>query len=1050
MFGGIESLIASLFEPFLNPLSRTYWVGLVVSLLITVAYFGALRPSSWTYQRFVAVLKHPSTGLDVQLLIGRQLLRLLIGMPSLVSGWWVATRGVRWLDGAVGVPQAPALSGGQAAILYTIVLFVAWDLSRFVLHWLMHRVPFLWAFHQVHHSAEVITPLTFHRIHPIESWLYDLRGALVTGTVAGSFYWLFRGSVSDLTLLGVPAIGFVCNVLTGNLRHSHVWLRFPPMVERWLISPAQHQLHHSLEPSQYNGNYGTWLAIWDRVLGSLIISDTPPVAYGIPAAERNHGNDLLSAWFGPVRRVFLPGALMVFMLLGSLARAAEADGTEDEGADLEAEEEAVDFSRFGEEIFVTGEDEPLREAGSAHVVDEAALEILELDNIERVLAWVPGISTRGEDGFGLRPNIGIRGANSDRSAKVTLMEDGVLLAPAPYAAPAAYYFPMSTRLTGVEVFKGAASTRYGPQTVGGAINVLTRPIPDQLEGYSDLSLGLRSSYKAHAWSGLRHEKLGVLLEGVHLVSKGFKELDTGGPTGFSRTEMMLKSDLEVHPAHRLKLKLGYARELSHETYLGLTESDWEETPYRRYAASELGLMQWDRTQVVLEWVARPQSSVKVRTVAYHHWLSRAWTKLNGFSDGQDLHELLRADPDSGQGAVYLAILRGDEDSSPTGQSLQIGTNDRQFHSFGLQSMLRWKRYGERLSSAFEAGLRLHADDVRRLHTEDPFAMTGGRLTSTGDPTETLQNSHATARALAAYVHEDLSVDRLHFFPSARLEIVRSWRDDEGDPADEVGLIATPPAEPLTRAAVLPGFGSLFAFDDWTDLFVGVHRGFSPVVPGQPEEVRPEHSWNYEGGIRRSLGDLQAELVGFFNDYQNLTGQCTLSGGCTGDDLDRQFNGGAVHVYGLEVVGGIGVKLAPGLSLPLDAIYTLTQSQFMSEFTSSFPQFGSVDVGDSLPYVARHQAGLGLGVESLRLRVRVGLSYRSELLDIAGDFSEAQTLPSLLLLDAGAKVLLTQQWSLYFTGTNLTNSTAITSWRPFGARPTAPLQVMGGIKWGAQP
>jgi outer membrane receptor for Fe3+-dicitrate len=124
-----------------------------------------------------------------------------------------------------------------------------------------------------------------------------------------------------------------------------------------------------------------------------------------------------------------------------------------------------------------------RVAGSAHRVDEETLERFEYDNVERVLAEVPGVSTRGEDGYGLRPNIGMRGASSDRSAKVTLMEDGVLFAPAPYAAPAAYYFPMSTRLVGVEVFKGPAATRFGPQTVGGAINLLTRRVP--------VGLGLR-------------------------------------------------------------------------------------------------------------------------------------------------------------------------------------------------------------------------------------------------------------------------------------------------------------------------------------------------------------------------------------------------------------------------------------------------------------------------------------------------------------------------------------------------------------------------------
>ena len=291
--------------------------------------------------------------------------------------------------------------------------------------------------------------------------------------------------VSDFTLLGVPALGFVFNMTTGNLRHSHVWLRFPPMIERWLISPAQHQLHHSLDEEHYGSNYGTWLAIWDRMVGSLVVStEVAPLRYGIPSDERNHGDDLLSAWFGPFRAMFSRSSLAAGVGLVALASSARAD-------EPVTSSDKDDWSGFGEEIIVDGDQEKPREAGSAYVVEESDLELFEYDDVERILLQVPGVSTRGEDGFGLRPNIGIRGANSDRSAKVTLMEDGVLLAPAPYAAPAAYYFPMSTRFVGLEVFKGAAATRYGPNTVGGAVNVLTREIPDRLTAYSDVSIGLR-------------------------------------------------------------------------------------------------------------------------------------------------------------------------------------------------------------------------------------------------------------------------------------------------------------------------------------------------------------------------------------------------------------------------------------------------------------------------------------------------------------------------------------------------------------------------------
>ena len=172
-----------------------------------------------------------------------------------------------------------------------------------------------------------------------------------------------------------------------------------------------------------------------------------------------------------------------------------------------------------EEVTVTGIlGEPDRVTGSAHRIGQDLLETFQYDDINRVLNLVPGVYSREEDGVGLRPNIGLRGGSADRSQKVTLMEDGVLISPAPYSAPAAYFFPLTARMVGVEVFKGPSSIQHGPQTIGGAINLISAPIPGNTELLAGVAGGSNAYRQLHVRGGTQHERLGVLGEYVHLTA----------------------------------------------------------------------------------------------------------------------------------------------------------------------------------------------------------------------------------------------------------------------------------------------------------------------------------------------------------------------------------------------------------------------------------------------------------------------------------------------------------------------------------------------------
>ncbi len=163
-----------------------------------------------------------------------------------------------------------------------------------------------------------------------------------------------------------------------------------------------------------------------------------------------------------------------------------------------------------------------------------------LTDLNQILLKVPGLYVREEDGFGLRPNIGIRGATSERSQKITLMEDGILITPAPYAAPAAYYIPTAAKIVGIEVLKGPSAINHGPHTVGGAINFLSRSADLSKPLLVDIELGRFGSHKVLAAASGKIDQTTVLGQVLSYGSKGFKSVDGGGETGFNRQDFDLK------------------------------------------------------------------------------------------------------------------------------------------------------------------------------------------------------------------------------------------------------------------------------------------------------------------------------------------------------------------------------------------------------------------------------------------------------------------------------------------------------------------------------
>jgi Fe(3+) dicitrate transport protein len=680
-----------------------------------------------------------------------------------------------------------------------------------------------------------------------------------------------------------------------------------------------------------------------------------------------------------------------------------------------------------------------RVAGSAQVIGKEELERRELNDIHRVLESVPGVYVREEDGFGLRPNIGLRGVNSDRSSKVTLMEDGVLFAPAPYSAPAAYYMPLVTRMVAVEVFKGPASIEYGPQTIGGAINFRTRPVPSQFEADLDLSLGNYGTGKAHGVVGYGTERWGVLLEGVRLASKGFKQLDGGGDTGFEKNEAMLKaayrSDPSARVRHTFEVKLGFSTERSNETYLGLSSEDFAKTPLRRYAASQRDQMNWWRTQGVLTHRLSIGDWLLVTTTAYRHDFERTWLRFDHFENGPDVFSVL-AYP-TGTNALYRAILSGDEDSVGAGQRLVLLSNRRTYVSQGVQASASARFATGPIAHEVEMGVRLHHDQIRRRHDGHGFDMIRGTLVPAGVPSQAYADNVAFTRSFSAFVANRLSWGRLLVSPGVRVEV--PWMGYGDELARQTST---------TGAAVpLLGFGAVYGFGSGLFALAGVHQGASPVAPGQDPSVQPERAVNSEAGVRFAGRGVRAEVIGFWSEYQNITGECTGSTGCTADAINRQFNGGRARVLGLEALGSVRQRLGWGVVLNADLAYTFTSARFLSAFTSDNPIWGAVHEGDELPYIPAHQGQLRVRAQKGPFELGVGGMYYGEVRELAGQgaIPDAQRVPGRFLLDATASYEL-GGGRLYVTATNLLNEPALVARRPLGARPQAPLLLQVGFKY----
>jgi Fe(3+) dicitrate transport protein len=708
-------------------------------------------------------------------------------------------------------------------------------------------------------------------------------------------------------------------------------------------------------------------------------------------------------------------SMLVCLISPTTLKAEDAAGE----TDLSIEEDIVVVGMFDDEDRVTG---------SAHRVGAELLEAFRHDDLNRVLNFVPGVYVREEDGFGLRPNIGLRGGSSDRSQKVALMEDGVLFSPAPYSAPAAYFFPLTQRSVGVEVYKGPSSIEFGPQTIGGAINLQTAPIPEGSEFEAGLSAGSDAYRLLHLRGGGEYSQGGILGEFIHIGSDGFKDLDGGGDTGFEKNELSIKLAREIGPG-KLELRAGYADEVSDETYLGLTEEDFRADPERRYLASSLDRMEWDWQGVRGDWQQQLFGGELVVT-SYYHTFERAWRKFNNFS-GANIRDVLE-DPDSPTNQILVSVLRGADTDGLNGSidDIRIGTNDREFVSTGTQASMTWN-FGDKIEHRLRVGGRYHYDRIKRLHDEFGYEQLNGALVLGNLGRSIVTDNTGRTDTFSLWVRDEIFINNWTIVPGLRVEqIDNEFRNR---------LAAREQSNDYL--VVLPGLGVNVEIRPGLNFIAGVHEGFSPATPSLTEGLEEERATNYElGGVWLSeFGRL--EVTAYVSDYDNLTAICTFSSGCLTANVDTQTNAGEVRTEGVEL--GWKHTLSHGsFQIPVGVTYTYTSSEFEEGFISSNPQFGVVQPGFELPYVPKHRANLNVGLLKEDWGLQLSLTFVDEMRDQAGTGSLAagQGSDALTTLDLAGHYKPHPNWTLSARVDNATDDVEVVSRRPFGARPSKPLTV----------
>jgi len=682
--------------------------------------------------------------------------------------------------------------------------------------------------------------------------------------------------------------------------------------------------------------------------------------------------------------------------------------------------------------------------GTGSVLDTTDLKPFMHTDVNELFRQVPGVYLHPEEGYGLFPNISLRGVDSHWSTKVTILEDGIPSSPSPFSDPAAYYSPTAGRMSGFEILKGSSQLTQGPNTTGGVINYLSTPIPPENKSFLRASYGETNERVTHAYSGgkanLGPGKFGYLLEVFDHRTDGFKSINDlgnakGGESPVSKNDLTLKLGYEFGEGDYLEFKAGRTDLNAKVSYIGLSEEDFVKDPYQRYHNTKLDNMDSEQNRYYLRYLKEIDEDTHFKATVFHNEFDRDWYKIGKVrikkNDGSYDNWV-----SVGQGVLnktnHLNLLRGSGDMNDTaiydgnGQ-IKYKHNDRNYKNTGFQASLqkKWENH------KFEIGGRYTKDHYTyKNYTEDVYNVSNdGNESAALSYDSTIAGNKGTgkdriSRVWETYLTDEIMLGSLTLTPGIRY--TRAEYQYKGD-KEQVN-------------DVLLGIGSTYELNGHL-AFAGVHQGHAlPGYKAAEGGLEEEKSISFEIGSRGSVNLFEYELAYFHTKIKDMIAIPSLASGL-GEDTR---NIGEATIDGVEFLISKNLNEGGTFGIPVSVTATFTNGEFdTTTGQDSEDRYSGGLPGNQIPYISDFQYNIRAGLEFEKWHTYLNYHWQD---DVFTDATNQNKINDYGVLNWSAFYTISDGVGLFAKVTNVANKKYATSDMPDGLRAGAPRIASLGMEF----